>query len=121
MKFLGGIFPSVNRIIIVFIGGFNCLNAYCMFAMLSLVDVSAEDLAYSNLRFFSEYCWRDIAGQVPNGGFHDEWYEILGNENRPNRLHIQAAREHAKDDVPQREVSVVAGWQELEPQGYDRV
>lgn len=67
-----------------------------MFAMLSLVDVSAEDLAYSNLRFFSEYCWRDIAGQVPNGGFHDEWYEILGNENRPNRLHIQAAREHAK-------------------------
>jgi len=64
--------------------------------MLALVDVSAEDLAYANLRFFSEFCWRDVAGQVRNGAFHDEWYELLGGDDRPKRLHIQAAREHAK-------------------------
>ena len=67
-----------------------------MFAMLSLVDVSAEDLAYSNLRFFSEYCWGDVAGQVENGAFQNEWYEMLQRDDRPRRLHIQAAREHAK-------------------------
>ena len=67
-----------------------------MFAMLSLVDVSAEDLAYSNLRFFSEYCWGDVAGQVKNGAFHNEWYGMLQGDDRPRRLHIQAAREHAK-------------------------
>lgn len=64
--------------------------------MASLADISAEDLAYSNLRFFSEFCWQDIAGQVKNGAFHDEWYEMLGDDDRPSRLHIQAAREHAK-------------------------
>ncbi len=64
--------------------------------MTSLADISAEDLAYSNLRYFSEYCWQDIAGQVPNGAFQDEWYLILGDGFRPRRLHIQAAREHAK-------------------------
>ena len=61
-----------------------------------LGDISADDFAYMNLRFFSEYCWRDIAGQVPNGEFQNEWYEILGTTKRPRRLHIQAAREHAK-------------------------
>ena len=63
---------------------------------MSLADVSAEDLAYSNLRFFSEYCWRDIAGQVPNGDFHDEWYNMLGVSTRPDRVLFLAAREHAK-------------------------
>ena len=64
--------------------------------MLALVDVSAEDLAYASLRFFSEYCWGEAANHVRNGAFHDEWYELLGGEDRPERLHIQAAREHAK-------------------------
>ena len=67
-------------------------------SFMSLADVSAEDLAYSNLRFFSEYCWGEEAGQVANGAFHDEWYNLLGAAVRPRRLHIQAAREHAKTE-----------------------
>jgi len=63
---------------------------------MSLGDVSAEDLAYANLRFFSEWCWEESAGHKPNGGFQDEWYRLLGGVGRPRRLHIQAAREHAK-------------------------
>ena len=61
-----------------------------------LGDISADDFAYMNLRFFSEHCWSDIAGQVKNGAFQNEWYELLGRGIRPTRLHIQAAREHAK-------------------------
>jgi len=61
-----------------------------------LGNITAEDFAYMDLRFFSEFCWADIAGQVANGAFHNEWYRILGTTKRPSRLHIQAAREHAK-------------------------
>lgn len=61
-----------------------------------LQDISAEDFAYMDLRFFSEYCWKNIAGQVDNGGFQNEWYRMLQGDDRPKRLHIQAAREHAK-------------------------
>ena len=61
-----------------------------------LGDISAEDFAYMDLRFFSEHCWRDIAGQVANGEFQNEWYRMLQKDDRPRRLHIQAAREHAK-------------------------
>lgn len=60
------------------------------------MDISAEDLAYADLRYFSEYCWGDVAGQVENGEFQNEWYRLLGDDDRPRRLHIQAAREHAK-------------------------
>jgi predicted phage terminase large subunit-like protein len=67
-----------------------------MAALQLLQDISADDYAYMNLRYFSEHCWRGIAGQVKNGAFHDEWYELLGKEDRPSRLHIQSAREHAK-------------------------
>jgi len=59
-------------------------------------DIFAEDFAYMNLRFFSEYCWQDISGQVPNGAFQDEWYRLLQGDDRPPRLHIQTAREHGK-------------------------
>jgi len=61
-----------------------------------LESVTAEDFAYMNLRFFSEHCWQDIADQKKNGAFQNEWYEILGTTKRPGRLHILAAREHAK-------------------------
>jgi len=67
-----------------------------MSLQVSLADISAEDLAYANLRYFSEYCWGGAAGHVPNGEFHNEWYELLQGDDRPRRLHIQAAREHAK-------------------------
>jgi len=67
-----------------------------MFDMLSLVDVSAEDLAYANLRFFSEYCWENMEDHKKNGDFQNEWYELLQGDDRPRRLHIQAARQHAK-------------------------
>ncbi len=61
-----------------------------------LQSLSADDYAYMNLRFFSEHCWRGIAGQVKNGEFQNEWYDVLGGVTRPRRLHIQSAREHAK-------------------------
>ena len=67
-----------------------------MSAVALLEDITADDYAYMNLRFFSEHCWRGIAGQVENGEFQDEWYEILQGDDRPSRLHIQSAREHAK-------------------------
>ena len=61
-----------------------------------LRDLTHEDLAYASLRYFSEYCWSGTPGHLPNGVFHNEWYNLLGDENRPERLHIQAPREHAK-------------------------
>jgi len=68
--------------------------------------VPDEHLAYFNLRYFSEWCWKDSLGHLPNAPFHEEVYDILqykgeaGEKFRKcKRLHIEAPREHAKTTI----------------------
>jgi predicted phage terminase large subunit-like protein len=71
--------------------------------MVVLGGLDAEALAYGDLRFFSEWCWRGAPGHLPNAPFHGEIYDVLqyrgelGEKFREtHRLHLEAPREHAK-------------------------
>lgn len=69
----------------------------------ALSNLTPEVLAYHDLQFFSEWCWKDTPGHLPNADFHNKIYSILQYEGkagrefeRTHRLHIEAPREHAK-------------------------
>jgi len=71
--------------------------------MQTLEDLTPETFSYDDLDFFSQWCWKDVPGHLPNAPFHKEIYDILqyrgklGKKFRKTRrLHIEAPREHAK-------------------------
>ena len=79
-----------------------CVVFSCFVMVESVRDepVRDEEVAFWNLRAFSEYCWPE---HLPNADFHNEIYDTLmykteaGKRFKETRqLHVEAPRYHAK-------------------------